>query len=207
MRRRQDLGRQRLAALLNWWEFLRTSLWFVPSLMMAGAVALIPITFRLEQAIVSDAAIPWFIFTGDRAEARNVLATILGSMMTMASLVFSITMVVLTLAASQFGPRLIRSFMANPQTQVVLGTFVMTIVYCLLSLPTLERSFATEAALRHPPVVPRASRNAFPTRSAVSSGIIEPTCWNTSTTCAISGSETLPLASTWTEPTDMDGSW
>jgi len=67
-----------------------------------------------------------------------VLSTILSSMITMASLVFSITMVVLTLAASQFGPRLIRSFMSNPQTQVVLGTFVMTIIYCLLTLPSLD---------------------------------------------------------------------
>ncbi len=138
MRHREDLGPQRLAVLLNWWEFLRTSFWFVPGIMMAGAVGLIPLTFRLEQAIFASPSTPWFVFSGDRAEARNVLATILASMMTMASLVFSITMVVLTLAASQFGPRLIRSFMANPQTQVVLGTFVMTIVYCLLSLPTLE---------------------------------------------------------------------
>jgi uncharacterized membrane protein len=136
--RPKDLGPQRLARLLNWWEFLRTSFWFVPSLMMAGALVLIPLTVELEQAFASGGRIPWFIFTGDRADARNVLSTVLGSMMTMASLVFSITMVVLTLAASQFGPRLIRSFMANPQTQFVLGTFVMTIVYCLLSLPTLE---------------------------------------------------------------------
>jgi uncharacterized membrane protein len=106
--------------------------------MMAGAIALIPATIRLEQMLVLGSPSPWFIFTGDRADARNVLSTVLGSMMTMASLVFSITMVVLTLAASQFGPRLIRSFMANPQTQFVLGTFVMTIVYCLLSLPALE---------------------------------------------------------------------
>jgi uncharacterized membrane protein len=43
-------------------------------------------------------------------------------MMTMVSLVFSITIVVLTLAANQFGPRLIRNFMASPQTQLVPGT-------------------------------------------------------------------------------------
>lgn len=135
---RTDTEPQRLARLLNWWEFLRTSFWFVPSLMMAAAVALIPATIRLERTFASGTPSPWFIFTGDRADARNVLSTVLGSMMTMASLVFSITMVVLTLAANQFGPRLIRSFMANPQTQLVLGTFVMTIVYCLLSLPTLE---------------------------------------------------------------------
>jgi uncharacterized membrane protein len=75
-----------------------------------------------------------FVYVSTPGDAREVLATILSSMITMASLVFSITMVVLSLAANQFGPRLIRSFMASPQTQTVLGAFVMTIVYCLLLL-------------------------------------------------------------------------
>ena len=121
------------------WDFLRTSFWFVPSLMVIGAVALAGITFAVERRITDIGAdAPWYIYVGDPGDAMGVLSTILSSMITMASLVISITMVVLTLAANQFGPRLIRSFMANPQTQIVLGTFVMTIIYCLLALPLLE---------------------------------------------------------------------
>lgn len=121
------------------WDFLRTSFWFVPVLMVIGAVGLAILTIAVEQRMTQAGPdIPWFVFIGDPSDAQNVLSTILSSMITMASLVFSITMVVLTLAASQFGPRLIRNFMANPQTQVVLGTYVMTIVYCLLALPALE---------------------------------------------------------------------
>ncbi|MXQ10502.1 DUF2254 domain-containing protein [Microvirga makkahensis] len=120
------------------WEFLRTSFWFVPSLMAAGAVGLVALTIWVERSMTAASpSIPWFLYVGEPADAETVLSTILSSMITMATLVFSITMVVLTLAASQFGPRLIRSFMANPQTQVVLGTFVMTIVYCLLVLPVV----------------------------------------------------------------------
>ncbi|MBM1171523.1 DUF2254 domain-containing protein [Microvirga arabica] len=120
------------------WEFLRTSFWFVPSLMAAGAVGLVALTITIERSMTAVGPdTPWFLYVGDTADARAVLSTILSSMITMATLVFSITMVVLTLAASQFGPRLIRSFMANPQTQVVLGTFVMTIVYCLLVFPVV----------------------------------------------------------------------
>jgi uncharacterized membrane protein len=48
--------------------------------------------------------------------------------------VVSITMVVLTLAAQQLGPRLIRSFMADRRTQATLGLFVATVVYLLLVL-------------------------------------------------------------------------
>ena len=55
-------------------------------------------------------------------------------MITMATLVVSITMVVLTLAAQQLGPRLIRSFMSDRRTQATLGLFVGTVVYLLLVL-------------------------------------------------------------------------
>ena len=121
------------------WEFLRTSFWFVPSLMAVGAVGLTAVTIAVERPMTEiGPGTPWFLFVGNPGDARAVLSTILSSMITMASLVFSITMVVLTLAASQFGPRLIRSFMANPQTQIVLGTFVMTIMYCLLVFPVVD---------------------------------------------------------------------
>lgn len=111
------------------WEFLRTSFWFVPSLMAAGAIGLVALTIAIERPMTTAGpGTPWFLYVGEPADAETVLSTILSSM---------ITMVVLTLAASQFGPRLIRSFMANPQTQIVLGTFVMTIVYCLLVLPVV----------------------------------------------------------------------
>jgi len=122
----------------TWWDVLRTSLWFVPSLMGLGAFGLVALTMAVERNLVGPSSRAWFLYAAAPADAHAVLATILSSMITMASLVFSITMVVLTLAASQFGPRLIRNFMANPQTQFVLGTFVMTIVYCLVVLPTLD---------------------------------------------------------------------
>ena len=56
-----------------------------------------------------------------------------------AGVVFSMTLVALSLAASQFGPRLIRNFMNDRTNQVVLGTFVATFLYCLLVLRTIRR--------------------------------------------------------------------
>lgn len=105
------------------WEYLRTSLCFVPGVMALGAMLLAAFTIAVERRMTAvEPDIPWYIYVAKEADAQAVLSTILSSMITMASLVFSITMVVLTLAASQFGPRLIRSFMADPQTQLVLGT-------------------------------------------------------------------------------------
>ncbi len=68
-----------------------------------------------------------------------MLGTIAGSMITIAGVVFSMTLVALSLASSQLGPRLLRNFMRDTTTQVVLGTFVATFLYCLLVLRTIRR--------------------------------------------------------------------
>jgi uncharacterized membrane protein len=122
------------------WDTIRTSLWFVPSLMMAAGVGIAAAAIWVDLNLLgpTNERVLWWIFVSSPDDARAVISTLLSSMITMTSLVFSITMVVLTLAASQFGPRLIRNFMANPRTQIVLGTFVMTILYCLIVLSTVS---------------------------------------------------------------------
>jgi uncharacterized membrane protein len=55
-------------------------------------------------------------------------------MITVVGIVFSITIVALTMASAQFGHRLIVNFMRDTWNQVVLGTFVATFLYCLLVL-------------------------------------------------------------------------
>ncbi|MBU4563304.1 MAG: DUF2254 domain-containing protein [Desulfarculus sp.] len=125
--------------IISLWYRVRYSLWFVPGLMVAGALALAYATIGL------DATLPhtgvgklWWAYEGTLAGARAVLSTIAGSMITVAGLVFSLTMVVLSLASSQFGPRLVRNFMDDTGNQLVLGTFVATFVYCLVVLRTIE---------------------------------------------------------------------
>ena len=76
----------------------------------------------------------WFLYSGNAKDAPELLSNLVTAMITMATLVVSITMVVLTLAAQQLGPRLIRSFMADRRTQATLGLFVGTVVYLLLVL-------------------------------------------------------------------------
>lgn len=71
-------------------------------------------------------------YSGDLSSARSLLATIGGSAITVAGVVFSITITALTLASTQFGPRLLRNFMRDRGNQIVLGTFISTFLYCLL---------------------------------------------------------------------------
>ena len=61
-------------------------------------------------------------------------------MITIAGVVFSMTLIALSLASSQLGPRLLRNFMRDAINQVVLGTFLATFLYCLLVLRTIRRA-------------------------------------------------------------------
>ncbi|MEO6496870.1 MAG: DUF2254 family protein, partial [Solirubrobacteraceae bacterium] len=75
-----------------------------------------------------------WVFNGNGSAARTVLSVIAGSLITVAGLTFSITMVVLQLASSQFSPRILRSFFGDRVTQITIGTFVGTFVYSILVL-------------------------------------------------------------------------
>ena len=122
-----------------WLERLRTSYWFVPAVMAVSATGLSFLTVHIDTLMSAKwvRATGW-IWAGGPEGARNVLATIAGSTITVAGVVFSVTIVSLTLASSQFGPRLLRNFMDDRGTQAVLGIFVSTFLYCLLVLRTIR---------------------------------------------------------------------
>lgn len=103
--------------------------------MSLGAVLLSVGCLQLDHQLGLKGAekVAW-LWAGGTEGARSILSTIAGSMITVAGVVFSITIVALTLASSQFGPRLLRNFVRDAINQVVLGTFVATYLYCLLVL-------------------------------------------------------------------------
>ena len=123
--------------LNNLWHRLRSSLWLVPSAMCLGAFFLALFADRLDALYHQDNGQhwpQWLIYHGDLEGARTLLSSVAGSMITVAGTTFSITMVALQLASSQFGPRLLMNFMRDTGNQCVLGTFVSTFLYCLLAL-------------------------------------------------------------------------
>ncbi len=128
------------AWLLKHWDRLHSSFWFLPSLMAAGAGTLALGAVALDRIVTERwlHALGW-VYSGGAEGASLVLSTIAGSMITIAGVVFSMTLVALSLASSQLGPRLLRNFMRDTANQVVLGTFVATFVYCLLVLRTIRR--------------------------------------------------------------------
>lgn len=121
--------------LLSLLEMIRTSFWFVPGLMVVSAIGLSFVIVAVDRSFEPEHyRVFGLLYAGGPEGARNILSTIAGSMITVAGVAFSITIVALTLASSQFGPRLLRNFMRDTGNQFVLGTFISTFIYCLLVL-------------------------------------------------------------------------
>ena len=119
--------------IINFWESVRESYWFVPGLMLIGAVV------SANAALVADAywdlakirGFGWAVFSNSEG-ARAVLLAIASSTLTAATVTFSVTMVTLSSTSSQFGPRLLHNFLRDPLNQFVLGAFIGTFVYSLM---------------------------------------------------------------------------
>lgn len=130
--------RARLYQLL---EALRTGFWFVPSLMMLLAALLAVLLLHIDQRVDPglDSSISW-AYSGGPQGARSLLSTIAGSMITAASVTFSLASVALSIASQQYGSRVLRNFMRDRVTQVLLGTFVSTFLYSVLVVRSIRGS-------------------------------------------------------------------
>lgn len=121
------------------WIQLRESLWFVPSLILLGAVALAVGMVQLSTLVGDEALARWPRIFGVGADgSRSMLSAIAGSMITVAGVIFSITMVAVTQASTQYSPRVLRNFMRDRVNQTVLGVFVGIFAYCLVVLRTIR---------------------------------------------------------------------
>ncbi|HET6604519.1 MAG TPA: DUF2254 domain-containing protein, partial [Xanthomonadaceae bacterium] len=126
--------------LFKYWNRVRSGFWFVPAVMAGVAVALALVSVTVDEPLAEWLALNLgWRFAGGAEGASAVLGIVAGSMITVAGVVFSMTLVALSLASSQLGPRLLRNFMRDSTTQVVLGTFIATFLYCLIVLRTIRR--------------------------------------------------------------------
>lgn len=122
---------------------MRERLWFLPSVFIAFSILLgICVTWIDEwYADVEFYQNLDFLYRSGADNSLAILTTIAASVMTVASVSFSITIVSLTLASSQFGPRLLRNFMRSFVTQSIIGTFTGTFVYCLIAMRNVGTSW------------------------------------------------------------------
>jgi len=117
-------------------EQLRARLWFWPLVASVGAFVLtLPLlTVRPRP----DSALAEWTFPGDASTAASLLQTIATSVITAASLTFSLTVVALQLASQQFSPRLLRSFSRDALVQVTIAVLVSTFTVSVLTLRSID---------------------------------------------------------------------
>ncbi|MCX2935009.1 DUF2254 domain-containing protein [Mycobacterium sp. CVI_P3] len=121
-------------------DAVRTRLWPLPVMAIVAAIAAGVLLPRLDEARDSTLrpALGGFLFGGGPAAARELLSAIAGSLVTVTSLTFSLTVVTLQLASSQFSPRLLRTFARDRFVQSTLGLFLATFVYAITVLRTVR---------------------------------------------------------------------
>ncbi len=128
---------------------LRGSLFFVPMLCVIGGVVL------GESMLVVDALVtgidPRFTATVD--SARTVLTTVAGATLTFAGIAFSVSLLLISLASSQYSPRVVHGMFRDPFNKRVMGLVIGTFTYCLVVLRAV-RGPLEEAG---DPVVPSVS--------------------------------------------------
>ncbi len=125
------------------WDEIKSSFWFLPIfIVFLGVGAAIGLVYLDDGIRYRPQGVLRYVFAGSLESARSVLSTISSAMIGVAGTVFSITLVALTLASSQFGPRLLRNFMTQRLNQIVLGAYVATYAYCLIVLNSVTETQA-----------------------------------------------------------------
>jgi uncharacterized membrane protein len=129
--------------LSNLQEYARSRLWVMPTLFLIATLILSRVVLAIDSAIgledaADERATRWYAFPGGPEGAREILSTVAASTFTFAGVVFSITIVVLQLASNRMSPRVMRMFLRDVGTQVVLATLLATFLYSLLILREVQ---------------------------------------------------------------------
>jgi uncharacterized membrane protein len=136
---------RRLAVFREAW---RTQLWPMPALGVLAAAAL-GVWLPAVDARATDSfpdALTGYLFSGGPEAARTVLSVIAGSLITVTSLTFSLTVVTLQLASSQFSPRLLRTFTRDRVVHATLALLLSTFTYALAVLRTVRATIDSPQA-------------------------------------------------------------
>jgi uncharacterized membrane protein len=125
-----------VVSLQNSWRRLTNAFWFLPFTLTAGLLVLAVGLVELDRSAGDhgiDAA-----YGGGAAAARSILSSLAGSLITVAGLTFSIVIVTLQLASSQYSPRIMRTFLGDRLTQILAGAFVGVFGYTLIVLRSVR---------------------------------------------------------------------
>jgi uncharacterized membrane protein len=122
----------------TWWDRLWRPFWSVPLAICLAAFGLGLILPWLDRERGNELPL---VFHGGPDAALSVLSTITTSMISVTGLVFSVTIIVMQLASSQFTPRVLSTFLSSRITQMTLGVFTATFIYTLTVMRSVRAGF------------------------------------------------------------------
>jgi uncharacterized membrane protein len=117
------------------WDYLGGALWVLPAVSVVVFLLAGALLSRVE--VGSDSPLAALAFQGTADEARSLLIVVSSTMITVTGLVFALTIVALQIASGQYSPRLLRNFMRDRGTQLVLSIFVGAFAYSTAGLYTV----------------------------------------------------------------------
>jgi uncharacterized membrane protein len=130
-------------------ERLATSLTLIPGSAMLLALAMAMFTGWLDEKVALDF---WYTYGGQPRSARELLSTLSSAVLSITGVVFSITILVLQLANTQFSSRVLKTFLKDKQTQLSMGVLLGSFVYSVALLPSVR-----DETFDHPEFVPELS--------------------------------------------------
>lgn len=130
-----------LGHIQSFLENVKSSIWFIPAIFVTSFIILSQIFIALDRAFFEELSrgAPW-LFSGSPDAARNLLSTVASSIITVVSIAFSITIIALQQASTQYSPRVLRTFTSDKWNQIVLGMYIATFTYALLVLRVIRSS-------------------------------------------------------------------
>ncbi len=128
---------------------LRSSLFFVPMLFVIGAVVLGETMLRLDERVGD---VPTRL-TATVDSSRNVLGVVASATLAFAGIAFSVSLLLISLASSQFSPRVVLGLFRDPFNKRVMGIVIGTFTYCLVVMRAVRESLGDDGQ----PIVPSVS--------------------------------------------------
>lgn len=134
-------------------ERLGGSLFFIPMAFVIGAIVLAQLGIALDSTISDGATKLPLGFTSTVESARAVLSTVAGATITVAGIAFSVALLIVQQASSQYSPRVVTGLFRDRFNKRVMGLVVGTFTYCLVVL----RSVRSPLEQQGDPVIPNVS--------------------------------------------------
>jgi len=132
---------------------LRSSLFFVPMAFVVGAIAFAALTIALDAELLENTADLPLGIASTVESARAVLSTVAGATITFAGIAFSISLLLIQQASSQYSPRVVQGLFRDPFNKRVMGVVVGTFTYCLVVLRSVRAPLESDGS----PVIPNIS--------------------------------------------------